>query len=119
MVQVKTSVFVLLDQANLPTTISRGHNVSVGWSSLCGQGQNPYIKGGVDPSDGLSGHSVRERLISPLLHSEPSLKQPNRVQAVLLLGAVLQSPQALRHFLLVLRQKDPSTAQRPGIRCTP
>ncbi|KAK3202097.1 hypothetical protein GRF29_161g137927 [Pseudopithomyces chartarum] len=35
----------------------KGHKVSVGWSSLCGQGQNPYIKGGVDPSDGLSGHS--------------------------------------------------------------
>ncbi|CAI6285809.1 unnamed protein product [Periconia digitata] len=35
----------------------KGHKVSSGWSSLCGQGQNPYVMGGYDRSDGISGHS--------------------------------------------------------------
>ncbi|KAF2727125.1 amidase family protein [Polyplosphaeria fusca] len=35
----------------------KGLGVRVGWSSLCGQAQNPYIEGGIDKSDGISGHS--------------------------------------------------------------
>ena len=36
----------------------RGTGIRCGWSALHGQSQNPYIKGGVDMSDGLGGHSV-------------------------------------------------------------
>ncbi|KAI1631317.1 amidase family protein [Biscogniauxia mediterranea] len=36
---------------------SRGTGIRCGWSALHGQSQNPYIRGGIDPTDGLAGHS--------------------------------------------------------------
>ncbi|OCK87040.1 amidase family protein [Cenococcum geophilum 1.58] len=39
------------------TTLSVSTGVRCGWSALHGQSQNPYIKGGIDMSDGVSGHS--------------------------------------------------------------
>jgi Asp-tRNAAsn/Glu-tRNAGln amidotransferase A subunit and related amidases len=42
----------------------RGKGIRCGWSALAGQCQNPYVKGGDNPSDGLGGHSVS------VIHSE-------------------------------------------------
>ncbi|KAI5924863.1 amidase family protein [Camillea tinctor] len=35
----------------------KGTGIRCGWSALHGQSQNPYIRGGIDYTDGLGGHS--------------------------------------------------------------
>uniref|UniRef100_A0A093UVR3 Putative amidase n=1 Tax=Talaromyces marneffei PM1 TaxID=1077442 RepID=A0A093UVR3_TALMA len=35
----------------------KGEGIRCGWSTLAGQCNNPYVKGGDDPTDGLGGHS--------------------------------------------------------------
>lgn len=36
----------------------RGNSVSQAWSAVGGQGQSPYTRGDVDPSEGIMGHSA-------------------------------------------------------------
>ena len=36
----------------------RGKNIRRGWSATAGQSQSAYVRGGLDWSDSIGGHSV-------------------------------------------------------------
>ncbi|PVH86293.1 amidase signature enzyme [Cadophora sp. DSE1049] len=49
---------IIIGKANLSELAwFRGDKLRCGWSAIGGQGQSPYVEGGVDPKDNFGGHS--------------------------------------------------------------
>src|ERR1700710_1768190 len=44
-------------------SIFRGDQLRCGWSAIGGQGQSPYVEGGLDPKDYFGGHSVSPSIL--------------------------------------------------------